>query len=183
MLPTSHGTYSRKEQSEREGEVGKSGRNSIWFLRREHREHLPQMQGYLCPMVPWASPSLSVSTPWHRNTDLPPPAHPQLRRLSFLGFPSTPSSPGKTCLPSFACLARCSEPSSASGDAVITRGEPALPSQNLKSERDRGIFKRKNGINVVRLLQIRSPGSFLLANLRRFYRSDIETGWWGMARI
>lgn len=39
-------------------------------------------------------------------------------------------------LASFTCLLRCSEPSSANGDAVIRRVW-ALPSQNLKSERER----------------------------------------------
>ena len=186
MLPTPHGTYSRKEQSEREGEVGKSGRNPVRFLRRENRQPLPQMQGYLCPWCPGHPRVCPSSTPWHL-TWVCPSSHPRPQRLFFLSFPSTPS-PGRLVLSPFTRLVRCSEPSSASGDAVI-KYMWALPSQNLKSERERerererDVFKRQNGIRVVRLLQIRSPGRFLLANLRRFYRGGVETGWWGTARI
>ena len=65
--------------------------------------------------------------------------------------------------------------------------EPCLPRiwslRERERERERDVFKRQNGIRVVRLLQIRSPGRFLLANLRRFYRGGVETGWWGTARI
>ena len=141
MLPTPHGTYSRKEQSEREGEVGKSGRNPVQFLKRENREPLPKCRATLCPWCP-GHQQVCPSTPWHL-TWVCPSSHPRPQRLFFLCFPSTPSSPGRLVLSPVTRLVRCSEASLASGDAVI-KHVWALPSQNLKSERERDIFKRQN---------------------------------------
>ena len=61
MLPTPHGAYSGKEQSEREGEVGESGRNTTRFLRRESGASPPNA-GLPLSLVPWAS-HLDVNLP------------------------------------------------------------------------------------------------------------------------
>lgn len=111
MLPTPHGAYSRKEQSEREGEVGKSGRNTTRFLRRENGAS-PQNAGLPLSLVPWAS-HLDVNLPL-----LPPP--PPASLLPQL-TPPLHLPQGGLVLASFTCLLRCSEPSSANGDAVIRR--------------------------------------------------------------
>ena len=68
MLPTPHGAYSGKEQSEREGEVGESGRNTTRFLRRESGASPPNA-GLPLSLVPWAS-HLDVNLPLLPPQDL-----------------------------------------------------------------------------------------------------------------